>query len=370
MFVILSLLGCVLGAANFQKVVLTTLNPNAVCNDGSPATYFFRKGTGNGASIWTIYLEGGGYCYDIPSCRERFAETPHFMTSKLLPAELNDETESDDVNHLGINSGDPLPNPHFFNVNQVYLWYCSSDTHSGNQTASSGTGGWYFMGRVIVEALIKHLLQVQSMYTAKYVLLTGFSAGGMGVFHNADFVGSIVKAAIPDVTYKAYVDSGWSLDIVPYYLGVTERDYAKGITTNFNAVYDDECKSVYEASGEQWRCYFGLYSYPFIRTPIFWAQHQYDSAFIDVEPPFNSSTGEYARDVQQTFLLHFSQFENVFQSNCYCHGVEAYDDRWNGIEINEITPSTAVWWFLLGQSSRHVDQCQPMDCNPSCSCIY
>lgn len=32
----------------------------AVCNDGSPAAYFFAPGTGSGANIWLVYLEVRG----------------------------------------------------------------------------------------------------------------------------------------------------------------------------------------------------------------------------------------------------------------------------------------------------------------------
>lgn len=30
----------------------------AVCNDGTPAGYFFQKGWGSGANVWVAYLEG------------------------------------------------------------------------------------------------------------------------------------------------------------------------------------------------------------------------------------------------------------------------------------------------------------------------
>jgi len=50
---------------NFEKIDLTVVNPNAVCNDGSPAVYYFRPGYGSGSSVFTIYLEGGGVCYGI-----------------------------------------------------------------------------------------------------------------------------------------------------------------------------------------------------------------------------------------------------------------------------------------------------------------
>jgi hypothetical protein len=39
----------------------------AVCNDGTPGYYYLRRGYG---SEWLVYLEGGLWCYDQPSCAQ------------------------------------------------------------------------------------------------------------------------------------------------------------------------------------------------------------------------------------------------------------------------------------------------------------
>jgi len=209
------------------------------------------------------------------------------------------------------------------------------------------------------------------MSTAKSILLTVFSAGGIGTYHNADYVGSLVKAAIPGVKYKAYADSGWILDTPSYSPEVPQRQIGQSILTNFRATFNEACMDIYKTSNEQWRCFFGLYAYPFIKTEMFWAQHQFDSPFVGVYPPFNDSTNEYAHTIQQTFLLQLSPFNSVFQPNCFCHGVEAYSDRWVGITVNGISPSTAVWnWFINDKPSRNVDTCVPVNCNPTCVCTY
>src|SRR5262245_54681269 len=43
----------------------------AVCNDGSPAGYYIRRGVGAGSTTWDIHLQGGGLCYDLDSCGQR-----------------------------------------------------------------------------------------------------------------------------------------------------------------------------------------------------------------------------------------------------------------------------------------------------------
>jgi len=359
------------------RVSLATLNPDAVCNDGSSAMYYFRAGSGSGAGIWTIYLEGGGFCQDLDSCTDRWNAQRHFMTSTQLPLILNDTTVSPDVNHGGINSGDPTVNPHFYNANQAYVWYCSSDTHAGDMDASNSTGGlpWSFRGKVIVQTLIDHLLTQQTppMTQAKQILLTGFSAGAFGVFNNADFVGQMVTKGAPSAEYKAYADSGWLLDVPTYHPTYTaSRTEVQTLYKNFNAQFDATCVAVYQPYDEAWRCLFADTVVLFITTPLFIAGYQFDMPFLnDVAPPFNASTQEYADLMRQDFLLQSEPHSAFFSPNCYCHGVESYDTRWNVIMVNGSTASDAVWnFFSNNMMARHVDTCSTFACNPTCSCIW
>jgi len=291
------------------------------------------------------------------------------MTSTLLPLQLNDSTVSKDLNHGGINSGDQTVNPHFYNANQVYLWYCSSDNYAGNRKIN----GYYFAGHIIVKALIDHLLNVQSpsLKTAKLVLLTGFSAGGFGVLNNADYVASLIANASPGIIFKAFVDSGWLADFPGYNSTAGPRNLIQQAFKYFYLQLDQSCVAALPYS-QQWRCSFADYVLPFITTPIFVAGYQYDSPFVDVYPPFNNQTGTYAATSRNNYLMQTSDLPFLFAPNCYCHGVQAYDARWNGIKIDGVTASESVWNFLAGtvSSSRSVDSCETVDCNPTCTCVY
>ena len=44
--------------------------PEALCNDGTRAGYYFSAGA-NASSLWLIFLESGGWCYDATSCAKR-----------------------------------------------------------------------------------------------------------------------------------------------------------------------------------------------------------------------------------------------------------------------------------------------------------
>ena len=44
----------------------------SACLDGSPYGYYFRKATStSGSTRWTVYMQGGGWCYDEASCADR-----------------------------------------------------------------------------------------------------------------------------------------------------------------------------------------------------------------------------------------------------------------------------------------------------------
>ena len=69
--------------------------PDALCNDGSSAAYYFRPGEPSGRAGVFIYLQGGFWCWDRGSCsrRWRYWEDPknqkkwsgkHLMSSKTL----------------------------------------------------------------------------------------------------------------------------------------------------------------------------------------------------------------------------------------------------------------------------------------------
>src|SRR5262245_12278928 len=78
---------CVVDASPLHKITVPNASSRqAVCNDGSPAIYYFREGKGSGANNWVIFLSGGGLCYSVESCNERKLNTPQLMTSNGYPS--------------------------------------------------------------------------------------------------------------------------------------------------------------------------------------------------------------------------------------------------------------------------------------------
>ena len=175
----------------------------AVCNDGTPAVFYYRPGIAEYADDWIIHLNGGGGCTTIDECNRRFVTMPEFMSSSTYP---------DTAPLYGILSANPSMNPDFYQFNHVYVEYCSSDQWRGTQSASEETGEWHFEGHIIVQSLFETLLDGSltnghSLSTAENVLFSGSSAGANGVQHHLNFV----KAMLPEtVRLRGFIDSWWT----------------------------------------------------------------------------------------------------------------------------------------------------------------
>lgn len=66
---------------SLKRVYLS--NRSITCNDGSQAGFYLRKS--QSSKQWIVYLEGGWYCYDHTSCRNRWLRLRHLMTSTQWP---------------------------------------------------------------------------------------------------------------------------------------------------------------------------------------------------------------------------------------------------------------------------------------------
>ncbi len=71
---------------------------------------------------------------------------------------------------------------------------------------------WHFRGRKILKAAIQELLAM-GLSIATYVVLSGSSAGGYGVYNNADDVGQMVPQK---ARYVAIADTGFFIDHPAY----------------------------------------------------------------------------------------------------------------------------------------------------------
>jgi hypothetical protein len=126
----------------------------AVCNDLSPAVYYYRPGidrtTHKNSNKWIIYLEPGESCKDMASCVNRWKNKQQLMTSTLSPSSMDPS---------GIFSLSEAKNPNFNDYNHVIVHYCSSDKWSGTATRTDPKSNQSisFNGNTIVQALLADL---------------------------------------------------------------------------------------------------------------------------------------------------------------------------------------------------------------------
>lgn len=280
------------GLAAGTDMVRYTINrerfPEAVCNDGSPAVFYFAPHTDPAdRGKWIIFLQGGGGCQSGQDCAQRWCSIDtNFGMDKMTST----------LTRPSIRIGgflDPDPRNRFGSWNRVLIHYCSSDTWAGTKsvvTQGSAGGGpsreytIHFKGSYIVDAVLDTLRSAgkrrvvrpslegppwPDLDTATHVILAGSSAGAGGVRNNADRVGAKLRATNPGLEdYRAVADAmnvldhsrlGWAGSTVcaadP--AGCSFETYMQKAWEETEVAFrgargDESCVAAHP--GEEWRC--------------------------------------------------------------------------------------------------------------------
>ena len=189
-------------------------------------------------------------------------------------------------------SNDPTGNPDFFHAHKVFVPYCSSDEFAGTQTtASAETFGYYFGGKLSLQHIFGALKKEHptALGSASRVLLAGSSAGGIGVFHNIDWVrdffpsSTVVKAA----PLGGWFVPGFTADQPePFYPPSLWPQWEIGQVTDWSALngtYDVWRPYVNPACAKSFgpnrssNCISATVVYPFIQVPMFIMENNYDT---------------------------------------------------------------------------------------------
>ena len=297
-----------------------TAFPDARCNDGTHAVFYFRPGsTPLGLTRWVVELQGGGGCIDPDACAARWCHVgTNFgmtqMTSTLAPA--------GGIQMGGIEyRGAAFVNP-FSDYNHVFVRYCSSDSWSGRSgplavTATDPSTGSPvqfqidFRGADILDAVISALRQtagappvytlqpgftvpMPDLDTASYVLVAGASAGGGGVISNVDRLATTLAANNPGVQVQAMIDStfdpeandlDWTTSMVCASSGAcTWQDVLAAGTAMYPRTGDESCQTWHAANdpANAWRCVDTDHVIRnHLTTPMFVRQGQRDALLSD-----------------------------------------------------------------------------------------
>lgn len=332
--IILFVVTTIANAAPLQKITVTNAAAkNAVCNDGSPAVYYFRPGKGSGANNWVIFLSGGGLCYSVESCTERKIDSPALMSSKGYPSTFVGN---------GVLSDLSAKNPDLFNANQVAIPYCSSDLWSGDREKSNSTGGFEFRGIKIVRTIVSELRNTKGLSTADRILFSGTSAGGIGVMVHLDWL----SAQFPSAQVRGVNDAGWT-PAQALTLPIPQSAFPlKEALQLWNGKPDMSCAQANPS--KKYLCYSSDV-YRFLNTPLMVQMSQYDPVFLSglgVKFPFDPAEQVLADLFAAAVRDSLSNVDAAFSPRTNTHGVLPYQ-RFTGLKVNRVSLQQLVgnWFF-------------------------
>ncbi|XP_068240258.1 palmitoleoyl-protein carboxylesterase NOTUM-like isoform X2 [Palaemon carinicauda] len=313
----------------------------AVCNDNSPAGFYFRRSKSN-SPRWIVFLEGGWYCFDRKSCEQRWHGLKALMTSRGWP-------ETRQVG--GILSPDPKVNPHWWEANHVFVPYCSSDSWSGTRFSAESAGGFSFMGSVIIENVIAAVVRLNLTHGHK-LILAGSSAGGVGAMVNVDRVSQQLIDHGIEAEVRAVSDSGWFLDNEPFAplecLNAHSCPPVEAIRRGqklWHGRIPNSCLQEYPQ--QPWYCYFGYRAYPTMKSPLFVFQWVFDEAQMtadNVGKPISKEQWDYIHGIGERLRKTFENVTALFAPSCISHTVLTKKD-WINIKIGDVSlPQALSCW--------------------------
>lgn len=209
--------------------------PEAVCNDGTPAVFYYGAATRTqDRDNWIIFLQGGGACTSGQKCAERWCS----IDSNYGLDKMSSSLTKPQIRGAGFLS--PASQNRFGTWNRVLIFYCSSDTWAGtsDRTLEAALNGGdtrqyqiHFKGSRIVDAVLDTLRNAgrtrrravrhasgggaagaaaqpwPDLDDAVAVLFAGSSGGGAGVRANLDRVGTKLRGTNPDVDFRGLIDA-------------------------------------------------------------------------------------------------------------------------------------------------------------------
>lgn len=364
-------------SAQLDLVSLASVDDKAVCNDGSSASYYFKDN--DNPKLWVVYLAGGGWCYDLPSCTARFdgSDYPHHdcrNSSLSKPCFMSNKDFPKTCGKTGMFDAKPRHSP-FYMANQVYVPYCSSDGWMGDGKFHD----WEFRGARVARAVIKDLLE-KGLSKGSTLVFGGGSAGGRGAMVLLDEIAD----SLPGVFVRGFLDSPFYIDIESYspkFKGFQMQHI--GVLNNFNAssVVSSKCKEKY-AGAESWKCLFGQYRMPFVTTPSLMMASQLDAwqlshlvhgySGIESNPTF---TAEELKFIQKFADMTHAQIKmlrnlvpastSLYSAACYNHHISEKQGFWNSTTSAGRSEADASRKIRAG-GLYDVDDCEGYNCGKGC----
>lgn len=363
------------------------------CLDGSMAGYYYGAPPAGESDLWVISMDGGGACTDQQSCASRA------NTQKGSSKQWHQTRESNDVgSDRGILSPFASHNPDFYNAHKVSVPYCTGDTHAGTVVnPTTEQWGFYFSGHLNFKFIVEHIAAtIPAGAKAKRVLLTGNSAGGAGTIWNCDFLQDKLVSLGLRATLKCAPLAGWffpgftedqsDVELPPSAYSAWSSGGSGGLPLEaINGLYQSyvhpDCMKAHGAS-DAWKCGTASAVYPYIKTPMYVMEHQYDVNQVVLQlglpkSSFSTVSGEefiayFGRAMRNSTQQVLAKPGNgLFHPSCMSHGDGLGISGTTQVKGHTSAKGLGDWFFGRNGTPAHlVDDCdmpEPgLPCNPTC----
>lgn len=294
-----------------HRIKLTA--PDAVCNDGSPAVMYVRAAATMATTHnWVFHFQGGGGCgADYDQCRERWCGIGSYngskMSSKMTPETIGEKgfTLRDTKNKLG-------------DANQVFVYYCSSDSWAGNKSDAVLTKiddatkkyRLHFRGHSIAKAAFDQLqgsvksddgvITMPPLIDAEQVLITGTSAGSAGATYNVDFLAALFDAnkttvlGVMDADFPPEIDDYDLPNAADFEVG-KQANYQRAFVDAYDAPLDSSCLATHDAADRYLCSDLGHLLLNHITTPYFARMDLSDPVISQSAASFGISIVDFAK---------------------------------------------------------------------------
>lgn len=361
--------------------------PLAVCNDGTPAAYYYRAGDA-GARRWLVYLDGEGWCWDAGSCSGPW-EVQH-GTSATFPR-TREELKPRADRWLSKGIFDTKRSP-LLGAHVAFVKSCSNDAFMGDKSPAPNFATlppeqqhagnrWYFRGRRIIEAVFEDLRKYTGLGAKDNdrLIYGGCSAGARGAMVSLDYVAQNLAGKAETV---GLLDSGFWVPINPpdarLWRSFEYQQMSALKMANATPFIAESCARVFPGE-EQWKCLNAAFRLPFVRTPYFLSHSQYDVFGISM-----NLFGHFMPGVQlnQTQLMFAEEYRKriikylpfpasgsrtvVFSPACYIHCMNT-QERFYTVVANGVKLAELLYWWLNAASAsdataRFLEKCKGFNC--------
>jgi len=356
---------------------LLSLDTGAACLDGSPYGFYFRPAK-TGSTRWSIFMQGGGWCYNEAECADRAGG--HLGSSIGWPRHEGG-CQCYNADEEGLAPTD--------DCNCLYLPYCDGASFSGHRddpwpvlsAAAGGSDGavtqLMFRGLRNLDATLDVALAGLGLSEATELVVTGSSAGGLATFLHADHIVEKVAEEAPGLV-KAH-----ALPIVGYFLDHTtfshdtqnsypaRMEYVFGMqNVGSSGAVSPYCLSAYPEDPHL--CFLAPHLLPFIETPLFVLNSKYDQWQLTNELQSDWKTEEtqsaveaYGNDFLSALLPLVKETGNGgFITSCICHGC-----AWDKLSLNGTVGGTPISangysWYALWASGLGEEGVQVLAVDP------